>query len=78
MQRKANPGAVLLGRQTGAAAVETSTEGLQKVKKGANIRPKDFTSGFAFEENENTKSKRYMHPHVPGSIIYNSQDMETT
>ena len=27
---------------------------------------------------ENHKSKRYMHPNVHSSTIYNSQDMETT
>ena len=27
---------------------------------------------------ENTNSKRYMHPNVFSSIIYNRQDMETT
>ena len=27
---------------------------------------------------ENTKSKRYMQPHVHCSIIYNSQDLETS
>ena len=33
---------------------------------------------FHFEENENTNLKRYLHPHVYCTIIYNSQDMETT
>ena len=28
------------------------------------------------EKNENTNSKKYMHPNVQGSIIYNSQDVE--
>ena len=27
---------------------------------------------------EKTNSKRYMHPNVHSSIIYNSQDVETT
>ena len=27
---------------------------------------------------ENSNSKRYMHPNVHSSTIYNSQDMETT
>ena len=31
-----------------------------------------------YEEYENTKLKRYLHPHVHYSIIYNSQDMGTT
>ena len=36
-----------------------------------------FTSGYLCKENENTNSKRYMHPHVHGSITHYSQDMET-
>ena len=34
------------------------------------------TSRYLSQENENTNLKRYMHSHVPCSIIYNSQDME--
>ena len=30
------------------------------------------------EENKNINSKIYLHPHVHCSIIYNSQDMEST
>ena len=30
------------------------------------------------EKNENTNSKRYIHPSVHSSTIYNSQGMETT
>ena len=30
------------------------------------------------EENENTNLKRYMHPYIYCSIIYNTQDTETT
>ena len=36
------------------------------------------TSGYLCEENENTNSKRYTQPHVHCSIVYKSQDMETT
>ena len=36
------------------------------------------TSGYLCEENENTNSKRYMQPRVHRSIVYRSQDMETT
>lgn len=34
------------------------------------------TSGYLSQENENTNSERYMHPHIPCSIVYNGQDME--
>ena len=30
------------------------------------------------EKDENSNSKRYMHPYVHISTIYNSQDMEAT
>ena len=36
------------------------------------------TPGYISEENENTNLKGYMHPSAHSSIIYNSQDMETT
>ena len=39
---------------------------------------KQFHFLYLSEDNENTNSKRYMHPHIQQSIIYNSQDMETT
>ena len=32
--------------------------------------------GYISKENENTNSKRYIHPSVHSTIIYNSQDME--
>ena len=36
----------------------------------------NFTSGYLSEENENTNLKRYMHPYIHCSIIYNRQNME--
>ena len=36
------------------------------------------TPGYISEENETVNSKRYMHPNVHSSIIYNSQDLEAT
>ena len=38
----------------------------------------NLTSGYTPEEDEITISKRYLHPDVHGSIIYNSQDTEAT
>ena len=35
-------------------------------------------SGYLSEEIQNTNSKRYMHPYVHCSIIYNSRDVEAT
>ena len=34
--------------------------------------------GIYLKNNKNTNSKRYMHPNVHSSIIYNSQDVEAT
>ena len=34
--------------------------------------------GIYQKNNKNTNSKRYMHPNVHSSIIYNSQDIEAT
>jgi len=36
------------------------------------------TPGYSSEENKNTNMKRYMHPYVHCSIIYNSQVVEAT
>jgi len=33
---------------------------------------------YLFKEHKNTNVKRYMHPYIHCSIIYNDQDMETT
>ena len=32
----------------------------------------------SLEENKNTDLERYMHPHVHRSIVYDSQDKDTT
>ena len=38
----------------------------------------DSTPWYLSKENKNTNLKRRMYPHAHCSIIYNSQDMETT
>lgn len=45
---------------------------LKKLKWSSNS-----TSGYLSQETRNTNLKRYLHPHVYCSIIYNSKDMET-
>ena len=50
----------------------------QKIKNRTTIQYSNSTPGYLYKENENTSSKRYMHPYVHSSIIYNSQDMEQT
>lgn len=49
----------------------------QKIKNKNNTWPSNSTHGYLHEENENINSKRYLHPHVHLSIIYNSQDKAT-
>ena len=51
--------------------MENSIETPQKLK----IEPLAIPL-LDMEENENTSMKRYLHPYVHCSIIYNSQDME--
>ena len=36
-----------------------------------------FYLWYLSKENENTNLKRYMHPYIYCSIIYNTQDTET-
>ena len=48
----------------------------QKTKNGATMWSSNITPGYTSEENENTNSKRYMHPNVHSSVIYSRQDME--
>ena len=55
-----------------------STEVSQKIKNRTTISSSHPTFGYLSEENKNTNSKRYMHPHVHYYITYNSQDIEVT
>ena len=45
----------------------------QKVRNGNTTWFSNSTTGYLFEENKITNSKRYMHPFVHCSIIYDSQ-----
>ena len=47
----------------------------KKIKNRCAIQPRNSTSGYLFEENENTDLERYLHPCVHCSIVDNSQDM---
>ena len=50
MWRKGNTSALLVGRQTGVATVESSMEFPQKIKNGTALWPSDSTSGNSSEE----------------------------
>ena len=61
---KRNPCALLVGKQIGAATVESSMELPQKVKNESAFWPSDPTSGNISEEKQNTNSKEHMHSYV--------------
>ena len=60
------------------ASMENSMVVPQKLKNAITIWIRNSTLGYSSEENGNTNLKSYLQPHVHCSIIYNSQDMETT
>ena len=51
---------------------------LKKLKTELPYDPAVALMGIQLEKNENSNLKRYLHPSVYSSIIYNSQDMEAT
>ena len=56
--------------------MENSIEFPQKIKNRTIIQPRNSTSGIYPKKMKTLNSlKRYMHPNVHCSIIYNSQDM---
>ena len=58
--------------------MENKMEVAQEPKHRTIIWSSDSASGHIYEKkNENTNLKRFMHPNIYSSIIYNSQDMKT-
>ena len=52
---------------------------LKNLKRELPYNPAILLPGiYLGEKNENTNSKRYMHPNVHRSIIYNCQDLQAT
>ena len=51
---------------------------LKKLKIELPYDPATALLGMYLEKNKNSNSKRYMHPNVHCSTIYNRQDMEAT
>ena len=76
--RKGNPPTLLVGMQTVAGAREDSMEVPQKTKKKNYQMIQQFCSWVYIQRKQNTNLKRYMHPNIHSSIIYNYQDMEAT
>ena len=56
--------------------MKNSMEVPQKTKNRTTIQSSNSTPGYISRKNENTNSKRYMHPNVHSSTIFSSQDME--
>ena len=53
-------------------------EDSKKWKNRTTVWASNSIPQYISEKTENTNSKRYMHPNVYSSIIYNSQDTEAT
>ena len=78
MWRKGNPCAQYLGMETGATTVENSMEAPQKIKNRNTTWDSNSTTRYLLKENKNINLKRFMQNDAYCTIIYNSQDMETT
>ena len=61
----------------GAATLEDSMEGPQKIKNRTIIWSSNSTTWYLYEGNINSNSKWNLYPRIHCSIIYNSQDLET-
>ena len=76
--REGNPPTLFLEMWVGAVTVENSIGVSQKTKNRTRIWPSNSTPEHIFGKDENSNSKRHMHPSVHCSTIYNSQEMEAT
>ena len=55
--------------------LSTSKSGTEKIAPASREKNQALNNALV---RENHKSKRYMHPRVHSSTVYNSQDMEAT
>ena len=76
MWREGNPLILWVGMQAGAATLENSMEGPQKVKNRTTLRPGNCTTGYLAKGYKNSDSKGHMHPNVYSSKVHNSQTVE--
>ena len=63
---------------TGVTAMENRMKVPPKNKNRTTIWSSNLTSWYIPKGNKNTNPKRFLHPSVHCSIIYNSEDMEET
>ena len=61
-----------------SVTMENGMEDSQQNENRTTIWSSNSTSETISKRNENSNSKRYLPAYVHGSIIYNSQEMETT
>ena len=64
--------------KTNADTIENFIEVSQKINTRTIIWSSNSKYWYLSGENENTNSKRYMHPIIHCSIIYDSQPVEAT
>ena len=63
--------------QIAAATMENIMVVPQKTENRTTIQSSYSTPGYTSGKEENSNSKRCMHPNIHSRTIYNSQDMET-
>ena len=76
MWRNGNPLALLVGMQTGTAALENKVEVPQKRKNRITLQPSDCTMRNLSRGYRSADRKGHMYPNVYSSTINNSQIME--
>ena len=76
MWRNRNPLALLVGMQTGAAALENSVEVPQKMKNRSTLGPSNSTARNLPKGYRSADALGHMYPNVDSSAFNNSQIME--
>ena len=76
MWRNGNPLALLVGMQTGAATLENSVEGPQKIKNRPTLGPRSSTARNLPKGYRITDAKGHLDPNVYSSTLNNSQIVE--
>ena len=65
-----------MGIQIGAATMENNMEAPQRTENRITTGSSSSTAGYISKANKSVNSKRYRHPNIHSSIIYNNLDME--
>ena len=66
---KKEPCALLMGKQTGAAALEVSIKAPQKVKNRTTLQSSNCTTGYLPKEYKSTNSKGHTCPKVIAALL---------